>query len=322
MRVHPLKRLYGAIDQGDPKIKIQNVSAFPRIIELEITNNCNFQCLMCPTGTGSAERTRGFMEEEVFRKIIDEISRKDCALKFVGQGEATLHPNFLKYLRLAKEREILCHLTTNGSTCTEQLARNLVKIGLDSIKFSFQGVNAEGYHMLRRKKDFEGLLGRIGTLYRTRGDGEHPFITIGTSILTEMEDEVERFRERCINICDKVEVGTTSLQFVDPNYAPEEDVRLLLSTIKEGQSKYLRRYNCCHQVFDVLTVHWNGNVCACCADINDKMVLGNIKESTLEECWNSEKEKGYRKILAALEYEKLPVCKDCFDVYGWTYNEN
>ena len=43
---------------------------------------------------------------------------------------------------------------------------------------------------------------------------------------------------------------------------------------------------------------------------------------TISECWNSDKEKAYRNILVERQYEKLPLCKDCYDVYGWTYQEN
>ncbi len=57
---------------------------FPRIIELEITNHCNFKCIMCPTGVGTAKRERGYMSEEVFYKALDEIEKYESAIKFVG----------------------------------------------------------------------------------------------------------------------------------------------------------------------------------------------------------------------------------------------
>lgn len=318
-RIHPLREIYDKIDNGTPDEKLRNIVDFPRIIELEITNHCNFQCLMCPTGVKSAKRERGYMSQELFSKLIGEIKEKQCALKFVGQGEPTLHPQFLDFLTMAKRNNIICHLTTNGSMFSSEFIEKILATGIDSIKFSFQGVTAEDYYRLRRKKDFDVLLDRIAMLYQKRGEAEKPFITIGTSILTETKEQVDLFKKRCEQICDNVEIGVTTLQYTDPSIAPDEQTRKLFESIKDEQKKYLRRYKCCHQVFDVITIHWNGNVSACCSDIDDEMVLGNLAETTLLECWRSDKEKRYREILAAAGYDKLLHCKDCYDVYGWTY---
>ncbi len=52
------------------------------------------------------------------------------------------------------------------------------------------------------------------------------------------------------------------------------------------------------------------------------MTLGNILKNSILDCWNSPVENKYREILARCEYEKLELCKNCYDVYGWTYGEN
>ena len=49
-KTHPLKPFYDVIDTGNPKEKWERLPEFPQIIELEITNHCNFQCVMCKIG--------------------------------------------------------------------------------------------------------------------------------------------------------------------------------------------------------------------------------------------------------------------------------
>lgn len=49
--IPPLRKFYQIIDSGDTKSKIEMFPSFPRILEMEITNHCNFHCLMCKTGT-------------------------------------------------------------------------------------------------------------------------------------------------------------------------------------------------------------------------------------------------------------------------------
>lgn len=321
-RMHPLKPFYDVIDTGEPREKMEKMPSFPRIIELEITNHCNFQCIMCKTGNGQAKRERGYMSEEVYDKLINELSGKNTAIKFVGQGESTLHPSFLEWVKKAKEKGIVCHLTTNGSMFHEQYMNAVIESGIDSVKFSFQGVTSEGYKMLRIKDDFDVLLEKIKKLYELRGEKINPFITIGTSVLMETQEEIENFKKQCIPFCDKLEVGVTTLEFVNLDFIADLENRKKMQEIQQSQKKALRRYKCCHQVFDVITLHWNGNICACCADNDEVMVLGNIHNMTINECWNCEKENYYRKLLLDRRYEALPLCKDCFDVYGWTYNEN
>lgn len=75
-RVHPLKPFYDVIDIGEPKTKLEQLPDFPRIIELEITNHCNFQCIMCKTGNGQAKRDRGYMSEDVYGKLINDLRGK------------------------------------------------------------------------------------------------------------------------------------------------------------------------------------------------------------------------------------------------------
>lgn len=321
-REHPLKRFYSVIDNGEPHEKLKALPEFPRIIEMEITNHCNFQCLMCKTGTGIAKRQRGYMSPELFDKFLTDIDGKGCAVKFVGQGEPTLHPEFINFVKRAKDKGIVCHLTTNGSMFDADYMKKLIESGMDSVKFSFQGVTAEGYHTLRRKDDFESLLQKIEQFYQMRGEKAVPFITIGTSVTSETKEEIDEFKKRCEKFCDKIEVGVTTLEYIDLSKISNEQTKEYLVKMQQSQNQNMRRYHCCHQVFDVITVHWNGNICACCADNDEEMVLGNLEETTIADCWNSDKEKLYRDILVERQYDKLPLCKNCYDVYGWTYQEN
>ena len=321
-RKNKLKEIYKTIDNGNAQSKLNNLPDFPKIIELEITNHCNFSCLMCKTGVGTSTRQRGYMSDEIFEKVIEQTKNHSIALKFVGQGEPLLHPSACEYIKRAKEHDIIVHLTTNGSLLRESMMKQLVDCGLDSIKFSFQGVDAGGYKQLRQRDSYEELMSKIEQLYKIRGEKENPNITIGTSVTNESDELVEKFKDRCKNISDKVEVGITTLEFIDLDKIKSEVVRNELADIQKKQNLRKKRYVCCPQVFDTIAVRWNGDITACCADLDGVMTLGNIKNSSILECWNSTLENKYREILAKCEYDKLELCKDCYDVYGWTYGKN
>jgi len=316
-RIHPLRKLYSVIDNGDINYKIANIPEVPEIIELEVTNYCNFKCLMCKTGLEIAKRPRGFMKIDTFTKLIDEIKDYETAIKFVGLGEPLLHPEFPEFVKAAEGRGILCHLTTNGSLLNENMMNKLLESGLDSIKFSFQGVDSESYEEMRQKDEFDNLMSTIKRFYDLRGDREKPFITIGTSVTDESAERIEAFKKMCVNFADRVEVGRTTLEHIDIDRLKTDEAKARISLIKEKQSLRKVRYKCCNQVFDVITVRWNGDISACCADADGLMTLGNIAEHSIKEIWNCDRENEYRKILAARRYEDLPLCKNCYDFMGY-----
>ncbi len=323
MRKNRLKEIYKTIDTGTAKEKIANLPTFPKIIEFEITNHCNFNCIMCPTGIGTARRERGYMSDAIFHAVIDEIAGHNVALKFVGQGESLLHPKAIDYIAEANALGIITHLTTNGSLLTEEMMQKLV-VGqiLDSIKFSFQGIDAEGYEILRQKDGFNDLMKKIKQLFELRGEMEKPYITIGTSITNEKKEAIDSFIENAKKVCDKVEIGMTNLETSELSLVKSEKNREKLIELRGRQVVNKKRYVCCPQVYDTITVRWNGDITACCGDIHGLMNLGNIATSSIADCWNGEKELAYRKVLAEGHYSDIEACKNCYDVYGWTYGDN
>ncbi len=66
----------------------------------------------------------------------------------------------------------------------------------------------------------------------------------------------------------------------------------------------------CTNPFREVTVCWNGNVNICCMDWSHEMVLGNIKENTLEEIWNNEKFEAARTALQNKDRNFDP-CSKC-----------
>lgn len=320
-KVSPLRRFYEIIDNGTAVSKAQMLPPFPRILEMEITNHCNFHCLMCKTGTGTCLRERGYMSMKVFQKILDEVDGRDIAIKFVGQGEPMLHPQAIEMVHAAAECGITCHLTTNGSFLTKQNTEDWIRSGLASIKFSFQGVDAKGYQELRQREDFEDLYQRIASLYKMRGERIHPFISVCTSITDETPEQVQDFRERFSPICDQVEVGFTTLEFIDVERIQNHQSKEKFLQIREKQMLNKVRYPCCNQVFDILAVHWNGDVTACCADADHEMVLGNLSEHSLEYFWNCEREQQFREILGRGDYDSLPLCRHCYDFMGYMHKK-
>lgn len=316
MRKNPFSPLYDACNAGDSKQKHANLPDFPRIIDVEMTNLCNFRCLMCPTGNFSQKRDKGFLSEEVFERILDSIDGHNVGLRFIRWGEPLMHPQLIPFLTAAKAKGALLHLNTNGSHLTEELARALLDVPIDSIKFSFQGVDRKSYAEMRNIDFFDGLIEKIELLHRLRGNSPAPFIQVSTTITYETPAQVEEFHQRFSPLADVVNVGHTSFDWLDLNAVrlrPHEVE--MLQKLKEVESVE-RVHPECPEVFDKLSINWNGKVTACCMDSDDLMVIGDLNESSLGEIWRCDKMEHYRRMLADMRHDELPLCASCWDTHS------
>ena len=322
MRNNRLKEVYKTIDFGTVEEKINNLPDFPKIIEFELTNHCNYRCIMCYTGLGDGYKPRGYMSEEVFERFLDEIRGKRIAVKFVGGGEPLLHPHALSYIRAVKEAGAIVHITTNASLLNDDNMKEIIDIGVDSVKFSFQGVDEEGYRIMRRSNAYYERLETIKRFAELRGDAQAPYLTIGTSIVWESEQQIADFRSRMEPLVDSVEAGYTNLLCIDADLIEDEEKRRICLECLESQEKWTKRYVCCPQIFDSLSIAYNGDVSSCCGDAYREMLLGNIMDSTIQELWMCPQEQQYREILSKGGYDQISKCKRCYDTYGWTYGTN
>lgn len=316
MTENPLQPIYDICNAGNSKKKLATLPAFPRLIDIEMTNTCNFRCLMCPTGNFSQKREKGFMDDEVFYKILDEIRPHKTPVRFIRWGEPLTHPHILEYLRACRKAGVFTHLNTNGSKLDETMMSALLEIPLDSLKFSFQGVDRKSYAEMRNIDFFEDLVATIHRLHAQRGARAKPFIQVSTTITYESKDQVQSFKEALAPFCDSLNVGRTVLEYVDLNAVrlrPDEFEEL--KRLKELES-VVKVHPECPEVFDKISVNWDGKVTACCMDSDDMMILGDVRTRSLTEIWHSDILNGYRALLADMRHDELPLCKSCYDTHG------
>ncbi|OHW61974.1 S-adenosyl-L-methionine-dependent 2-deoxy-scyllo-inosamine dehydrogenase [Andreesenia angusta] len=313
-RINPFKKIYDTCNVNNSREVLNKLPQFPRYIDIELTNHCNYKCLMCPVGTGSMNRNQGFMSEAIFNKILDEIKLYKTPLRFIRWGEPTIHNEYINYIKKAKENGVICHVNTNGTMLEEKQMKKLIDIKLDSIKFSFQGVDRKTYIEMRNKDYFDNLIENIKKLYDIRKDNYYPYIQVSTTITYESKEMVEKFVGDIEQYCDMTNVGRTILDKINiekVNLNDSDKARLI--ELKRKQSSSKKRFNCCPEVFDKLSINWDGTVTACCSDYDNLMIVGDLKKNSLKEIWLSEKMNEYREILSEKKYEKLELCKNCYD---------
>jgi radical SAM protein with 4Fe4S-binding SPASM domain len=251
---------------------------FPRMIDIEVTNACNMECRMCPVGTGKMKRKTGFMDERLFNVIADEIGAHKTPVRFIRWGEPTLHPTIRAMVLCLRNTGCLVHVNTNGLQ-PQRLKAN-------SIKFSFQGTDSISYAKMRGKDMFRRIISEMKTYW---AEEEDTYISAGTTITEESGYKVREFIALVKSYVHHVSVGKTML----PPYeglTPNRD---------------------CHEVFNKLSINWDGTVSACCRDYDNMMIVGDLRRNTLEEIWKGKEMEGWRERIRQGDYSH-PLCKDCY----------
>jgi MoaA/NifB/PqqE/SkfB family radical SAM enzyme len=315
-RQSPFKNIYAACNIGNSKAKLADLPDFPRFMDIELTNTCNFRCLMCPTGTHSMKRTSGFMTDEIFYKILDEIQPYKTPLRFIRYGEPTLHQQLVEFIRAANEVGCMTHINTNGSKLDRGAIEELIEAGLTSIKFSFQGVDQKSFAEMRNTDFFTDLVDVIRLTYEVRGEKELPYIQVSTTITYESPEQVKAFRELMGDITDLVSVGRTVMDHLDiesVRLRPKE-MEMIKRLMKE--ESVVKKHPECPEVYDKLSINFDGTVTACCGDSDNLMLVGDVTKSTIQEIWHSDTLNVYRDMLADMRHDELPLCKTCYDYQG------
>ncbi|MCD6485522.1 MAG: SPASM domain-containing protein [Candidatus Odinarchaeota archaeon] len=111
---------------------------YPDIIQMEVTNNCNFNCIMCIRHFWKARL--GDMSYSLFEKVATEAFPHAKRVVMYGEGEPLVHPQFFDLAKLTREllpQEGTIFFSTNGSLLTPRVGDKLVKkIGVDEIAVS------------------------------------------------------------------------------------------------------------------------------------------------------------------------------------------
>lgn len=328
----PFARLYEICNTGDPGDKLASLARGPQIIDLEPTNACNLRCKMCPTGLRALNRPTGFMTTETFTNLLLDSNQWGSALRFIGWGEPVMNPHLHSWIAMAAERGRLTHVNTNGTHFPQKVYeydhQNIIRLlfmaGLSSIKVSFQGVDRETYKDMRVGDHFDHLVRVVETMAAVRetlpsfGPRRSPFISVSTSITDEDEEAVGRFVDQMSRLCDRVSVGRTVFDFIDVAHVPDRNMPELLENVMDSVRFEKHHPDPCPEVYNKLSVAWDGSIRVCCNDYSGVTDLGNVNTpGGLESAWNHKTINAYRKRLANREYTG-PLCSGCYDYMGLT----
>ncbi len=312
-RVNPFRSLYDNVKFKSILDIKEKLPKFPFLCDIELTNHCNIRCIFC--GQQAMSRPKGFMSWTVFKKVVDECAYYNAPIRFIRWGEPFLHKDIIDFCKYIKHKGLLSHITNNGVAIMETQMKQLIDLGVDSVIFSFQGASKEKYQLMRNNDLYQLLHSNILKMVKIRGAKDKPYIHISTTVTNESEKEISEFVSYWIEIVDSVGVGKTNLSRLSAHQIKSFEVIERLEELKE-QETIKRVYHPCTEVYQKLSVDWDGKVSCCCGDYDNFLTVDDIHEKTLYEIWNySPTLKIIRQLLDDSKHRSLTLCSTCYHTY-------
>ncbi len=252
---------------------------------------------------------RQFMNFDIFKKAVDDckdFNHKLKALIFAGHGEPLLHKEIAKMVDYAKAKDVAdrVEIVTNGSLLTRELSDALIEAGLDRLRVSVQGVDADAYQRIMGKEfDFQGFVDALSYFYTHKKSTEVYCKIIDVAMESPVEEE--KFHD----IFDKVS-DETAIEYEIP-FVQEIDNASLKKTFDcSKQGNAVSGAKVCAMPFYMMVITPNGDVVPCCST-DVPIVLGNVQKESLQEIWECAKRKGFCRVHLLGNRGLHPVCSIC-----------
>lgn len=305
-----------------PRINLDDRTALETVIPLETpfvvfvdpASSCNFQCTFCPTGhrdmIRETGRYQGAMKFDVFTKIVDDLAEFEKPIKVLRlykDGEPFLNKRLADMIAYAKASGYVDYIdtTTNGTFLTPERLGPVLKAGLDKINISVDGMTREQYRRFTGFDfDFEGFVKNVKWLYANKGQCE-VVVKIPGELITEAQRQ--EFFDTFGDHCDRI--------FIE-NFAPcwpEFDIEAHTG-VKITQGIYqqpVATTQTCPYIFYGYSVNADGLVSSCFLDWGRKLIIGDVRTTSMKAIWNSNAMNALR--LQHLEGKRCEnnVCSGC-----------
>jgi len=308
----------------------------PIRMQIEITDKCNFDCIMCDRHNLRKIRTlNNEIHYSKFKELIEQIRPLYVTLN--GLGEPLLNKELYKFLRLCNKKKITTSMPTNMSLMNEKNMKKLIKNPPSILTFSLHGTKPSIFNKITQSssfklciENFEKLLSKI----------ERNKIDIRVLCVLQSEN-LEEYNAMFTYLKNWNLLNSFRLEPVF-DFVPTYNVVPSKSKIKEvliklnselksindeekrtflnkWKNKLIELYNRrdlrmeapCLTPWISTYITATGKVLPCCYLTNEKYVMGNINESSFMEIWNGEKYQNFRSLLINSR-RNIKECYRCF----------
>ncbi len=308
---------------------------------VEPTTACNLQCQTCIRQVW--DTPEGFLPLATFRQVAEGLNslRQLGRVVFTGFGEPLLHPDLLEMIAAVRQRKIAVTVGSNGLLLDGAMSQELVRLGVDRLVVSVDGVRPETYEGIRGARlaqvleNIRGLneaKARAGSLVPALG---FEFVALRSNVaeladLTGLASRMNAARVVVSNVlCYTPGMRSQILYGYEPRspldsagWPVKIDAWVTWGTLDLPRMHWGAERRCRFVQDRAAVLGWDGGVSPCYAlshsyryyavDGREKQVarysFGNVQERSLADIWMSE---DYARFRSAVREFRFPSCPDC-----------
>jgi radical SAM protein with 4Fe4S-binding SPASM domain len=287
------------------------IKGMPVFVSTELTNNCNLNCPHCSSGSGNMKRKHGFMDPELFKKVMKELAPYLNSVNLYFQGEPMLHPLFFSFIESCDSVNSI--VSTNGHYLSVENSEKMAQSQLNKLIVSLDGIDQETYSLYRVNGDVKKVIEGVRNISYAKKK-HHSSLKIELQFLVNRfnEHQVPAIRQLAQNV--HAELMLKSMQVIDKadigSWLPSER-RFRRYRLAEGtyELKSSLPDRCARLWFNPV-ITWDGKVVPCCFDKDAEYVMGDLNQDSFREIWNGPKYRIFRKSILTGRH-MIDICRNC-----------
>ncbi len=275
----------------------------PKQLIIDIHSYCNARCAICPYPNLKTKNPMGIMDEDLFKKIVQDFSTLSKKYNFKGSilfcnmGELFVYPKIaIDRLRYVLQFGINTSIQTNAALLSPEVVELLKDIGFNgSITISCHGISPDVYKKVMGL-DISKTLKNIDYLSQN-----FPKENIGIQSIPYNWPKGEAKRVRTFFLQKGIKVRMPL-----PNNRAG-----LVTEINIDKKEKLIGCNAGRPLGEMV-ICFDGDVVLCCNDMGREEIVGNLKNNSIEEVWNGKVMLDkIDKIYNGLQSSDNFICKKC-----------
>ena len=312
-----------------------------RKLYIQPTTVCNLHCRTCIRNVWDAPEAQ--MSMDTFQRLLEGLDDLPHLTRvvFSGFGEPLTHPNILEMIGAVRKRDIAVTLGSNGLLLEAKMAQALVKLGVDRLVVSVDGVKPETYASIRGGMLYQVLSNlrvlnevksQLGSLTPALGI---EFVVLRSNVaeLAEMTGLASRLNAARVLVSNVLPYTEEMRNEILYGYEPrppfsaggwpvKADAWVMWGTLELPRLHWGAERRCRFVQDRAVVVGCDGGVSPCYALSQNysyfavdgrkkqvrRYVLGNVNELPLSEIWMSEEYVRFRSEVRGFHF---PSCPDC-----------
>ncbi len=312
-----------------------------RKLYIQPTTGCNLHCRTCIRNVWDEHEAQ--MPMNTFHRLVESLDRLPHLTRvvFSGFGEPLTHPNILEMIETVRQRNTAVTLGSNGLLLDAEMARELVRLGVDRLVVSVDGAKPETYasvrgamlsQVLNNLRGLNEVKRQLGSLTPALGI---EFVVLKTNVtelaeLTRFASQLNAARVLVSNVLSYTEEMRTEIlygyeprtPFSAGGWPVRADAWVTWGTLELPRMHWGAERRCRFVQDRAVVIGCDGGVSPCYALSHNysyftidgrkkqvsRYVLANVNKQPLAEIWMSE---DYVRFRSAVRGFHFPSCPDC-----------